>query len=142
VTTEGAILVDTSAWIEALRPSGNSQVRDRVATVVAAGGAVTTQLVVMEILIGARTEEQYQELQEDFSALRRVAIDSSTWVQATRMGFDLRRAGLSIPATDLLIAAVALANDATVLHADRHFDLIASRSSLKVESLLPTLAVD
>lgn len=139
MTTEGAVLVDTSAWIEALRPSGNRAIRERVAAVIAAGGAVTTQIVIMEILIGARTEEQYRRLQEDLSALRLVPIDAATWRHAMRSGFELRRSGLSIPPTDLLIAAVALADDATVLHADRHFDLIASRSPLKVESMLANL---
>jgi predicted nucleic acid-binding protein len=139
VTTDASVLIDTSAWIEALRPSGSSEVRDRVAAAVAAGCAVTTQLVVMELLIGARTDEQYGDLEQGLSALRHVSIDGTTWRHATRMGFELRRGGLSIPTTDLLIAAVALANDAIVLHADRHFDLIASRSSLKVDSMLALL---
>ena len=142
MTSEGAILIDTSAWIDALRPAGNAAVRDRVAAVIAAGRAVTTQVVVMELLVGARTEEQYRELQEDLSALRLVSVDATTWPQATQLGFELRRAGLSVPITDLLIAAVALAGDATVLHADRHFDLIAARSALKVESLLALLAAE
>jgi hypothetical protein len=107
--------------------------------VIAAGRAITTQIVVMEILIGARTEEQYRDLQEDFSALRLVPINAATWQQATRLGFDLCRGGLSIPTTDLLIATAALAYDAAVLHADRHFDLIATRTLLRVESLLALL---
>ncbi len=50
------------------------------------------------------------------------------------MGFLLP---ITIPFTDLLIAAVALESGAVLLHRDRHFDYIASQSALKVESLVP-----
>src|SRR5271167_2516048 len=104
-----ALLIDTSAWIEALRPAGNALVRTRVAALLADGRVVTTQMVVMELLSGARSEEQYDELFEDLSAIQVLAVETSTWMQATRLGFDLRRIGLSIPPTDLLIASVAMA---------------------------------
>ena len=131
-----ALLVDTSAWIEALRPAGNAPVRTRVAALLADGRVVTTQMVVMELLSGARSEEQYDELFEDLSAIPVLAVETSTWMQATRLGFDLRRIGLSIPPTDLLIASVAMANHVAVLHVDRHFDLVASNSPLQVESMI------
>ena len=56
-----ALLVDTSAWIEALWPAGNALVRARVAALLADGRVVTTQMVVMELLSGARSEEEYNE---------------------------------------------------------------------------------
>jgi hypothetical protein len=132
---EDLVLIDTSAWIEALRPAGNAQVRERVSAVLAELRGATTPMVVMELLTGARTDDQYRDLSEDLAALPMLPIDATIWAQASRIGFELRRAGLSIPPTDILIAAVAIANHAVVLHVDRHFDLIASKTNLTVESL-------
>ena len=43
-----------------------------------------------------------------------------------RIVTDLRRIGRPIPAIDMQIAAVALANDLVLLTADRHFDHVAA----------------
>jgi tRNA(fMet)-specific endonuclease VapC len=44
---------------------------------------------------------------------------------------ELRKAGPPIPAVDMMIAAIARANNLVLVTADRHFDLI---SGLKVEN--------
>ncbi|HEV8292461.1 MAG TPA: type II toxin-antitoxin system VapC family toxin [Tepidisphaeraceae bacterium] len=44
---------------------------------------------------------------------------------------ELRKAGRPIPAVDMMIAAIARANNLVLVTADRHFDLI---SGLKVEN--------
>jgi predicted nucleic acid-binding protein len=59
---------------------------------------------------------------------------SPLWEKAYELAFQLRRKGVTIPYTDILIAATALAHEATLLHVDAHFDLAAQFSSLKVES--------
>ena len=41
---------------------------------------------------------------------------------------------MTVPATDPLIASVAQEHRLTLLHADRHFDLIAEKTDLIVES--------
>jgi len=43
---------------------------------------------------------------------------------------------LTIPHTDILIAACALQKDAIILHADAHFDLISEKIPLRIESLI------
>jgi len=52
------------------------------------------------------------------------------------MSFELRRKGITVPYTDILIAACALRTESTVVHADAHFDLMANHVSLKVQSLV------
>ncbi len=56
------------------------------------------------------------------------------WEEAGRWGFELRRRGVTVPFTDLLIAAVAAGAVAVLVHRDRHFDSIAAHVGLKVES--------
>jgi predicted nucleic acid-binding protein len=50
------------------------------------------------------------------------------------MAFDLRRKGLTIPYTNILIASAAIKEDMILLHADVHFDQVARHSTLKVET--------
>jgi len=45
----------------------------------------------------------------------------NTWVEAGRISFMLRRKGIIIPTTDLIIAALALENNCMVLTLDSHF---------------------
>jgi hypothetical protein len=90
----------------------------------------------VELLSGAKDERQYAELRDDFSVLPLLEIDAVTWEAAGRSAFELRRKGITVPVPDLLIATVACQHAATLLHADKHFDLIAPHLGLTVESLV------
>ena len=50
-----------------------------------------------------------------------------------RIRTELRKLGRPIPAVDVMIAAIALANNLVVVSADRHFDLVRG---IKVENWL------
>ena len=82
---DGWVLIDTSAWIHALRPSGLSQVRERVRDVLTTGRAATCEMVVLELAGGTRTEREYRELIEDLGALRQLAITDAVWGASYRL---------------------------------------------------------
>ena len=65
-----------------------------------------------------------------------VETNTSLWERAYDLAFSLRRKGITVPYTDILIAASALIMAATVVHADSHFDLIAHHCDIKVESFV------
>ncbi len=133
-TTE-VYLVDTSAWIQAVsRSRAPSRLTARIGDLMVAGQLATTELVVLELLVGAKTESEYRVYAARMAALHRLATDLRHWELAGRIGFQLRRDGITVPTTDLLIAAVAMEAGATLLHRDRHFDVIAERFPLHVES--------
>lgn len=128
-------LVDTSVWLEVLPPGrGSDTLRRRIDVLLAADQVATTGMVRLELLGGARTEAEWQRLADLLSALHLFPVDEEHWDQAARWGFELRRQGLAVPFTDLLIGAVAARHGAVVLHRDRHFDVIAERLGLQVES--------
>ena len=87
---------------------------------------------------GARSQEEWRRLRELLSALHLLAVTEEDWDEAARLGFQLRREGAAVPFTDLLIGAVAMRAGAVVLHRDRHFDVMASRLGLPVESHVGT----
>ena len=128
-------LVDTSIWLEVLPPDrGNQSLRERIDALLAADQVATTGMVRLELLGGARSQREWDQLSEFLQALHPLPVSEEQWQEAAKMGFQLRRQGVSVPFTDLLISAVAIKSGAVMLHRDRHFDFIASSLPLQVES--------
>ena len=59
-------------------------------------------------------------------------VTASVWSAAYRLAHTLRLKGFTIPATDHLIAAVAMTYPCRLLHYDKHFDLLARHVGLAV----------
>ena len=129
---EGWVLIDSSAWINALRPTGDALVREQVRHLLAEGRVAVCEMIILELAGGTKTGEEYQELREDLEALQQFQITASVWRSAYRIAHTARLKGLSIPATDHLIAAVALNYPCRLLHRDKHFDLLARHIGLPV----------
>lgn len=128
-------LVDTSVWLEVLPPGrGSDTLRQRMDQLLVADQVATTGMVRLELLGGARTQEEWQRLSDLLSALHALPVEGEHWEAAARWGFQLRRQGVTVPFTDLLIGSVAARHGAVVLHLDHHFDLMAVHLSLRVES--------
>jgi len=134
--TNESILADTSVWIAFLRGSG-LQFQERLVPLIMADRLTTTPIVIMELLVGAKSEKEYDKLSKDLAALRCFDVSVKLWQRACKLGFTLRQKGISVPLTDTLIAAVAIENDALLLHNDRHYEMIATITSLKHEYLKP-----
>jgi predicted nucleic acid-binding protein len=132
-------LVDSSAWILALQTRPCEPVKDRVAELLREAKVVTVGIIRLELLAGTRSRNEYHRLRQRLGALDVIPSDEEAWDQASELAFDLRRGGLTVPCTDILIAACALRAGATVVHADRHFDLMADPVGLKVESFVHML---
>lgn len=132
-------LIDTSVWIEVFPPrraTAAPALIDHVETLVATGTAATTGVIQVELLAGARSDAQYQQLERALAGLAWLPVPNSVWASASRMAFQLRLSGTTIPVPDLLIAAVALDAGALLLHRDRHFDAIAASFPLQAQSYL------
>lgn len=118
------VLIDTSAWIEALRPEGDETVRREVRSLLEDGAAVFCDLVLLELWNGARGSRERQYLEELERELPTLATTDEVWERSKDLARSCRQKGLTIPATDLLIAACAEHHGARLLHRDDHFDRI------------------
>lgn len=119
------ILVDSSCWIEFYRPGGDAAVQTAVLDALATGRVAVCSLIEVEIMANIKRKKEYELVSEDFSALHWLHTGRKEVNAAVEMGRTLRGRGVTVPATDLLIAGIAVANSATVLHADKHFVSIA-----------------
>jgi predicted nucleic acid-binding protein len=118
------VLVDTSAWIEALRPSGDERIRGAVRLAIEDGSAVLCDMVLLELWNGARGDRERQYLEALERDLDVIPIDPSVWARSRDLARRCRNAGTTVPATDVLIAACAVHHGVALLHRDRHFDQI------------------
>jgi len=134
------VLVDTSVWILALRKSPVPAARHEVEDLLAANRAAIVPMVRLELLGGTRSPQEFTRLKSRLGALHQIPAEESTWDMAERLSFELRRQGKIIPYTDILIGSAAILSSALLLHADRHFDLMAEDTDLNVRSLVSAVS--
>lgn len=128
-------LIDTSAWVEYLRATG-SDTHQAVRRLLEGDAPVhTTEVVVMEVLAGARDEEHEQQLRRLLARCEHLPLEGlGSYEAAAGLYRICRRAGETVRVlTDCLIAVVALGAGVPVLHHDRDFDVLARRAGVLVE---------
>ena len=126
------VLIDTSAWIAALRPSGSKEVKEKIEILLGEDCAAISGIIKLELLSGTRNDREYHELSEDLESLHYIPTDEEVWRCSYRLSRDIKKQGLSIPATDLLIASVAITAGCEMMHLDKHFTLLAKHSPLQI----------
>jgi predicted nucleic acid-binding protein len=131
------VLIDTSVWIPFLRKSPLASVRDEVDRLLAENRVAIVPMIRLELLGGTKSADEFERLKSRLDALRQIPIDETTWQTAAELSLELRQRGKIIPYTDMLIGSAAILADVLLLHADRHFDLMAEDTGLGVRSLVP-----
>jgi predicted nucleic acid-binding protein len=128
------ILADSSAWIEYLRGTG-SDTHLHLRELVTEGARVaTTDLVLLEVLSGAQTQDHHDSWQgllyscEYLRSQPPLDYESGAAIYRT-----CRRGGETVRApVDCVIAAIAMRCRAAVLTRDRDFETIARHVELEL----------
>lgn len=127
-------LVDTSAWVEYLRASG-STTHEAVRDLISSDAPMhTTEVVVMEVLAGARDEMHSKDLRRLLTRCELVPIAGfSDYEDAASLYRRCRRGGEMVRAlNDCLVGAVAIRADLDLLHQDRDFEVLARHCPLRL----------
>ena len=133
------ILVDTSVWVEFLRATGSPAHRGLRAALQSEAELACTDVVVMEILAGARDAADRDRLRRLVHGLEFLAVDGPDDFERAAELYRLCRSRGEAPRrlNDCLIAAVAIRNDAELLCRDADFHAIARHSSLRLAVIDP-----
>lgn len=118
-------LVDTSAWIETLRTTGDATIRARVTALTTDNRVVLCDIVRLELWNGARNSGDQNLLRSLEEDLETVPTTPQVWMLARDFARLARGKGLTVPATDLLIAACAEHHGLELIHRDSHFEQLA-----------------
>lgn len=125
-------LVDTSIWIEYFNKP-DSKNGNRLQQMLAEGKVCGAGIILTELLQGAKIEKEFDIILNNYTALPLLEENINTWISAGKISFTLRRKGIVIPTTDLLIAALALESNCKVFTLDQHFMKIPGLSLVKIE---------
>ena len=133
------ILPDTSAWVEELRKTGSSVHLLLMRHLDTGSEIAVTEPVIMELLAGARNKDELRATRKRMLAFPMLRVDNLvTYERAAVIWRLCRAAGEPVRNTmDCLIAAVAIREGASILHADRDFDVMARHAGLRVEPVGP-----
>ncbi len=134
------ILIDTSVWLFALRRNYHPLIKERVQKLLATDKVAMNGMIQLELLGGAKSEKEYDRLLQRLDSLYHIEADRLLWNRASKLSFELKQKGITVPYADIFIAASALKENALLVHADSHFDLIAEHSDLKVESFVSSVS--
>jgi predicted nucleic acid-binding protein len=131
------ILADTSAWIEYLRRTDTSVCQRMTELVEHPVTVATTQIVIMEVLSGARGEDDVRVLRDLLLRCELAPVDAMEDYERAAMLYRICRGnGATIRSMiDCLVAAVAIRTGARVLHADRDYDVLARHTALRLETV-------
>lgn len=126
------LLVDTTVWVKYLRGTEDA-LKDKLAPFVLGDSAHVCEIIVMELLRGAKSEKEYSTLLDDFCALPQLEITRAVWERAWHHAYLLRRKGINAPMADVLIASVAVHYGCVLAHSDKHFGMMAGTVGLREE---------
>lgn len=115
------VLADTSAWNRSHRAA------DRWAALIESNELAVCAPVMLELLSSARGKADYERLAEDLAQFPSLPLDrrAEALAAGTQAALAVRSQHRGPSPVDILIAAVAEASGAALLHYDHHFDLIA-----------------
>jgi predicted nucleic acid-binding protein len=133
-------VVDSSAWIFALRRRPVEPIRQRVDELLAEGRALLTGMIELELLGGTRSGKEFAELEDLLGGLTRIETLVADWRGAAEMVGGLRRAGYTVPLTDALIAQQARRVGAGVIHADGDFVILCRRYEIEQQDFSRAVA--
>ena len=117
------ILPDTCAWIDYFKGRDTALART-LSQALATSEIVTCGVVVYELFQGIRSNSEYILVQKAFGSLRFIEMGKDQWLSAAQLSASLRKSGVTIPASDIQIATLALQHSLTILTIDQHFKQI------------------
>jgi predicted nucleic acid-binding protein len=126
------VIIDTSAWIESFRPKASQRFRQLVKDLIIQNRVLLPGIIKAELLRGAKTKSEFNRLAELLKGLTYLPAAEEFWDNVAEFSFQLFRKGVTVPLTDTYIALLCIENKASILHRDKHFDLISEKTPLKV----------
>jgi predicted nucleic acid-binding protein len=131
-------LADTSAWTNR---TGAPDVEAAFRRSLLRGEIATCELVKLELLGSAIDAPEFSSVRDELDELPHCPINARVWRRATDVMHAFAERGplhhRQVRIADLVIAATAEIAEVTVVHYDRHFELIAEVTGQPVRAIAP-----
>lgn len=118
------VLVDTSVWIDFFQSPDAETAVALSMLIKDHNRVVLCGIVMQEILQGIRSQKDYELVRERLLKFPFIATNRNTWLLAAEIYRQLRTKGITLPAVDVTIAAIAIQNDLSLFSRDSHFKVV------------------
>ncbi len=118
------VLPDTCAWIDFFN-ARRTPLAITLVKLLLQGEVFTCGVVKYELVQGVKSPAEEKILLHALQAVTHLEMNESLWIQAGRLSGALRKKGVTIPFSDIMIAVLALEYDLTILTVDPHFKQVA-----------------
>ncbi|MFW6287553.1 MAG: PIN domain-containing protein [bacterium] len=125
------IIVDTSIWIEYFK--NEAIIVDLLERKIMNSSIYMVGPIVSELLQCVRSEAEYNKLEACIDAIPYFEVRLKDWKKAGNLSSNLRKKGITIPLTDIIISAIAINKKAEIYTKDKHFHCIPGISLYKRE---------
>jgi predicted nucleic acid-binding protein len=116
------VIADTCIWIEYFR--GKSAISEALKKLIENGEVFVSGPVIYELIQGAKNKNDSFVIKEALQSLPVLEVTHEIWLLAGDLFFDLRRKGITLPPSDVLLCAVAITAGCCLFTMDKHFDHI------------------
>lgn len=120
--TNQKILVDTSIWIDYFK--SNPDVVDFMEKHMLENNVCIVGIIASELIQGIKSEKEREIIRSNLDAINYIDMKFKDWIKTGDLSCSLRKSGLTIPLTDIAIAAAAIKNDLLIVTRDNHFKQI------------------
>ena len=126
----GKILVDTSVWIEFFKI--DSEIGDSLASLIINNSVIMCGIVLFELLQGVKSETERSAILNAVSELPYIEMNNILWQKSSLLSTSLRKNGITLPVSDILIATIALEHNISIFTLDKHFESISGVALYKL----------
>ena len=116
------IIVDTSIWIEYFK--NNKKYVPFIEDSLNLENILIGGPIISELLHGVKSKKEYELLSESISAVPFAECVFDDWIKTGETLYNLKKKGITVPLTDILISVIALRYNASILTLDKHFKSI------------------
>ncbi len=122
------VFVDTSVWSLALRRDNPPRLPeiDELRRALQNGNAISTGLVLQELLQGFSKPKSYRQIVEHFASIPLLVPDRDDHIHAAEIRNACRKKGKQIGTIDALFAQLCIRHELQMLTTDKDFEYIGS----------------
>ncbi|MBN1106176.1 MAG: PIN domain nuclease [Deltaproteobacteria bacterium] len=128
------IVVDTSVWIDFFRDTPGRDSEQLEGLIRESNRVAICGVILQEILQGIKSRKVYETTRERLLKLPFLDTNRETYLLAAAIYRELRIHGITVPSTDVTIAAICVSNHAPIYTRDEHFMAIGKHSQLALYS--------
>ena len=128
------VFIDSTIWVEFFK-GHDEKYQELLDPLIENDRIYYNGIIMSELLTGSLTHKEFDFLAGSFDGFHYLESNQKIFRQAGELGFKLRRKGLTVPLSDLIIAAHCIAEELELVSLDKHFKMISEHFPLKLMEL-------